>query len=286
MRSYPLHCLVWRGLGLAAAAPGYTGRRRPRPTEAADLETVTVYARRLVPVTRVAATVTVITRADRDAPRGRPQAIVRYEPGLSVRNDPFRFGLDTISVRGLGGNRVAVEIDGIPRGQRLRGRQLRRLRAQLRRSRPSCERVEVLRGPASSLYGSDAIGGVVAMTTLAPRTCSAGRPRPATQAGYARGRRLERRRDRRRRHRRGRVAGRLRRREGQEAETAADVEPDPRDYTAIPCWPSTNYRHTRRPADVHAHEGGGSSSRPSSTHSWGWWAAASSIRRCSKATTA
>ena len=30
------------------------------------------------------------------------------------------------------------------------------------------KRVEVLRGPASSLYGSDAIGGVVAMTTLRP----------------------------------------------------------------------------------------------------------------------
>jgi len=25
--------------------------------------------------------------------------LVRYEPGLSVRSDPFRFGLDTFTVR-------------------------------------------------------------------------------------------------------------------------------------------------------------------------------------------
>ena len=40
--------------------------------------------------------------------------MVRYEPGLSVRSDPFRFGLDTFTIRGMTGNRVAVEVDGIP----------------------------------------------------------------------------------------------------------------------------------------------------------------------------
>ncbi|MEY2921233.1 MAG: hypothetical protein RL261_2538, partial [Pseudomonadota bacterium] len=87
----------------------------PGPGGDTELETVTVYARRVTPVSRVAATVTVIDQARIEATLATDiREIVRYEPGISVRNDPFRFGLDTISVRGLGGNRVAVEIDGIP----------------------------------------------------------------------------------------------------------------------------------------------------------------------------
>ena len=135
----------------------------------AGLETVTVYARRLVPIAQVAATVTVIPRETIDRTLVTDiRDLVRYEPGLTVRNDPFRFGLDTISVRGVGGNRVAVEVDGIPAAGGFAvgsfgdsGRSF---------VDPAfIERVEVLRGPASSLYGSDAIGGVVAMTTTTPR---------------------------------------------------------------------------------------------------------------------
>jgi outer membrane receptor for ferrienterochelin and colicin len=84
-----------------------------------ELETVTVYARRITPVTHVAATVSVVDKDRIEATLASDiREIVRYEPGLSVRNDPFRFGLDTISIRGLGGNRVAVEIDGVPAASR------------------------------------------------------------------------------------------------------------------------------------------------------------------------
>ncbi len=134
-----------------------------------DLETVTVYARRLTPVSRVAATVTVIDQARIETTLATDiRELVRYEPGLSVRNDPFRFGLDTISVRGLGGNRVAVEVDGIPAaGGFAVGSYADSGRAFV--DAAFVDRVEFLRGPASSLYGSDAIGGVVAMTTLTAR---------------------------------------------------------------------------------------------------------------------
>jgi len=132
------------------------------------LETVTVYARRIQPLTRVAATVTVIDREQiQRALMQDVKQLVRYEPGLSVRSDPFRFGLDTFTVRGMTGNRVSVEIDGIPSAGGFSigsysdsGRSFVDL--------AFVKRVEVLRGPASSLYGSDAIGGVVAMTTLRP----------------------------------------------------------------------------------------------------------------------
>ena len=214
----------------AATAPALAADAHP-----ADLETITVYARRLTPVTRVAATVTVIDQERIAATLATDiRELVRYEPGLSVRNDPFRFGLDTISVRGLGGNRVAVEIDGIPAaGGFAVGSYADSGRAYVDPS--FVDRVEFLRGPASSLYGSDAIGGVVAMTTVAPgRLLESGGSGLAlrTEAGY----------DSENEGWRAAVlvageAGRaqwllgLASREGHESETAADVTPNPSDFT-------------------------------------------------------
>ncbi|MFO1402668.1 MAG: TonB-dependent receptor [Steroidobacteraceae bacterium] len=136
----------------------------------AGLETVTVYALRPTPVARVAAAVTVIDaeQAQRALATDIKQ-LVRDQPGLAVRNDPFRFGLDTFAVRGLGGNRVRVEIDRVPAaGGFAVGSFADTGRAAI--DLAFVERVEILRGPASSLYGSDAIGGIVAMTTLRPAT--------------------------------------------------------------------------------------------------------------------
>jgi hemoglobin/transferrin/lactoferrin receptor protein len=203
------------------------------PTQDEALETVTVYARRIVPVTRVAAVVSVISReAIERSLVADVKQLVRYEPGLSVRSDPFRFGPDTFTVRGVGGNRVAVEVDGVPvAGGFAIGNFSDSGRSFV--DPAFLQRVEVLRGPASSLYGSDAIGGVVAMTTLDPQSVlEAGRDAGlrvssgltgvddgwnaaaigalqhgewSAMLGYAH-------------------------REGHEAATAADVEPNPRDY--------------------------------------------------------
>ena len=158
------------GLAFAPVARGEPAGVPSAPVveEGARLETVTVYARRIQPLTRVAATVTVIDQEQiQRALMQDVKQLVRYEPGLSVRSDPFRFGLDTFTVRGMTGNRVSVEIDGIPSAGGFSigsysdsGRSFVDL--------AFVKRVEVLRGPASSLYGSDAIGGVVAMTTLRP----------------------------------------------------------------------------------------------------------------------
>ncbi|HET7204569.1 MAG TPA: TonB-dependent hemoglobin/transferrin/lactoferrin family receptor [Steroidobacteraceae bacterium] len=208
------------------------------PAAATDdpLETVTVYARRITPVTRVAATVTVVDQARIEATLASDiRELVRYEPGLTVRNDPFRFGLDSLSIRGLGGNRVAVEIDGIPAaGGFAVGSYADSGRAFL--DTAFVERVEFLRGPASSLYGSEAIGGIVAMRTLAPRhLLSQGREALGlrTEAGYDSQDEGW--------HAAALLAGQAGpgdwllgyvRREGHEVDTAADVEPDPREYTS------------------------------------------------------
>jgi hemoglobin/transferrin/lactoferrin receptor protein len=158
------------GLVFAPAVRGVSSTVGAAPVveAASGLETITVYARRIQPLTRVAATVTVIDQQQiQRALMQDVKQLVRYEPGLSVRSDPFRFGLDTFTVRGMTGNRVSVEVDGIPSAGGFSigsysdsGRSFVDL--------AFVKRVEVLRGPASSLYGSDAIGGVVAMTTLRP----------------------------------------------------------------------------------------------------------------------
>jgi hemoglobin/transferrin/lactoferrin receptor protein len=205
------------------------------PAGPAELETVMVYARRIVPVTRVAATVSVIPRETIERMLATDvKQLVRYEPGLTVRSDPFRFGLDTFAVRGVGGNRVAVEVDGIPAAGGFAigaysdsGRSFVDL--------AFVERVEVLRGPASSLYGSDAIGGVVAMTTVRPQSLLGSDADTAVrvQSGYATADEGW--------HAALTGAARLGaaevllgyvRREGREADTAANVTPNPRDYTA------------------------------------------------------
>jgi hemoglobin/transferrin/lactoferrin receptor protein len=234
MRSMKIGALV--AVMLAAAATPQPVRAANDLAPSAELETVTVYARRLTPVSRVAASVTVVDRLqiERDL-SADAKDLVRYEPGLTVRNDPFRFGLDTFSVRGLGGNRVAIEIDGIPAAGGFAvgsfsdtGRSFVDL--------AFVDRVEFLRGPASSLYGSDAIGGIVAMTTTQPSQMLAnvhGSFAARSEAGYssvdtgwhasavgaiAAGP--------------GDLLIGYVRREGHEPDTASDVKPDPRDYTS------------------------------------------------------
>ena len=40
--------------------------------------------------------------------------LFRYEPGVSVGANADRFGIGDIRVRGLGGNRVRIQVDGVP----------------------------------------------------------------------------------------------------------------------------------------------------------------------------
>ncbi len=93
--------------------------------------------------------------------------LLRYEPGVSVGNEANRFGLGDVTIRGLGGNRVAIEVDGVAVSDAFAigsfssaGRDAVDVH--------TLKQVEVLRGPASSLYGSDALGGVLSFVTKDP----------------------------------------------------------------------------------------------------------------------
>jgi hemoglobin/transferrin/lactoferrin receptor protein len=116
----------------------------------------------------VAATVSVIERKDsfREV-AGSLRDLLRYEPGVSIENGATRFGLGNLNIRGLDGNRVQMTVDGIrlPESYRV-GSFSNASRNAL--GLGLLKQVEIVRGPASAIHGSDALAGVVAFTTLDP----------------------------------------------------------------------------------------------------------------------
>lgn len=117
---------------------------------------------------RVAASVSAIGREalERQLARDVRDAL-RYEPGVSVDASPARFGLGNLNIRGLDGNRVQMLVDGV------RLPDAYRVGSFSNASRHAFElgwvsRLELLRGPASAQYGSDALAGVLAVTTIDP----------------------------------------------------------------------------------------------------------------------
>lgn len=111
--------------------------------------------------------VTVIKKDEIDRNQVRNlRDLIRYEPGVSVGNSP-RFGFQNFNIRGIEGNRVLFQVDGIrlpsqfdlpPFGT---GRDFVDL--------STLKVVEILKSPASTLYGSDALGGVVTFATIDPK---------------------------------------------------------------------------------------------------------------------
>ena len=125
---------------------------------------VVVTATRLpTPAAEVASSVTVITseEIERKQQRTLPD-VLRDIPGLSLVQTGGPGGLTSVFIRGTNSNHTKVFIDGIDvvdpstaDGAFDFGHLLA----------SDIERVEVLRGPQSGLYGSDAIGGVINIVT-------------------------------------------------------------------------------------------------------------------------
>lgn len=116
----------------------------------------------------IAANVTVVSGADLDDQLATSiNDVLRYLPGIDYEAAGTRFGTEGINIRGIGGNRVAIVVDGVPLSDHFDvGSFSNATRDFL--DAGLIQNVEVLHGPASALYGSAAIGGVVAVTTPDP----------------------------------------------------------------------------------------------------------------------
>jgi vitamin B12 transporter len=109
------------------------------------------------------------TLSTRDATNARPEAkdaaeLLNTTPGVSVQDSGGAGQRKTLTLRGASSNAVLVLLDGVP---------LQGPGASMDLSRipiAALEKIEVLRGSASARYGPGAMGGVVNLVTLLPKS--------------------------------------------------------------------------------------------------------------------
>ena len=138
-------------------------------TDPAEFDRVVVTATRTErAISDVPNTVDVVTRAEMDERLVRDlKDLFRYEPGITVSDSFGRFGIGDIRIRGLGGNRVRIQTDGIVVSDAFSIGSFSNANRNFV-DLDTLKRVEVVRGPTSSLYGSDALGGTVSFITKDP----------------------------------------------------------------------------------------------------------------------
>ncbi|MEE4190225.1 MAG: TonB-dependent hemoglobin/transferrin/lactoferrin family receptor [Halieaceae bacterium] len=127
------------------------------------LENIVVTATRVErDLSAIGRAISVVDRDEIESIAGQSVAdVLRFQPNISVEGGP-RAGSQTVNIRGLGGNKVLQTVDGARLSFESGHRPSYYLDPELLRN------VEALRGPASSLWGSGALGGVIAQNTLEP----------------------------------------------------------------------------------------------------------------------
>jgi vitamin B12 transporter len=128
------------------------------------LARVIVSATRLpTPENEVASSVTLITAADIEAEQARTLPdILQQVPGLNIVQTGGIGGQASIFMRGTNSNHVKIYLDGIDVSDpSTPGDSFNLAHLQL----ADIDRIEVVRGPQSGLYGSDAIGGAISIVT-------------------------------------------------------------------------------------------------------------------------
>lgn len=126
------------------------------------LDSVVLTAQRTpMRVDQALAEVTVIDRADIEAQAGRSLAeLLAAQPGIQFWANGGLGKNASISIRGLEPRHTLLLVDGVRLGTATVGAPaLDNLPLDL------IERIEIVRGPLSALYGSDAVGGVVQVFT-------------------------------------------------------------------------------------------------------------------------
>lgn len=127
------------------------------------IDSVTVTASRLaIPVSEVAGALTIIDKEQ----IGKRNAVyvadlLQGVPGLNVNRQGGAGSLTQVRLRGAEANQVLVLIDGIEVNDPASGSEFNFAHLPI----AGIEQIEVLRGPQSSLWGSDALAGVINIVT-------------------------------------------------------------------------------------------------------------------------
>ncbi len=134
-------------------------------------EVVISSTRSEIPVSDAPQSVTVLSSEDiMESPFDRVEDIVRSVPGIYN----FRhFGLQTngvvspLNMRGAGQNRVLLLVDGVPQNDNFNNAIAWVAWGYI--PKEAIQRIEILRGPTSALYGSEGLGGVIHIITKSPQ---------------------------------------------------------------------------------------------------------------------
>ncbi len=153
---------TWFCAALLSAASSSALAAGPDPVQASSLQPVVVTATRSdQPVTETLAPVTIITRDDIE--RLQPQSVLELLsglPGVSLANSGGLGQQTSLFLRGTNSTHTLVLIDGVRIGSVGAG-----LAAYGQIPVDQIARIEIVRGPRSTLYGSDAVGGVIQIFT-------------------------------------------------------------------------------------------------------------------------
>jgi vitamin B12 transporter len=152
---------------LFCVAPVSAGAQSPAPNSDNNNDEIIVEGLRLAtPASEIGSSVSIITAEDIEL-RGYAFALdaLASAPGITVNQNGAFGGLATVRIRGAASDQTLVLLDGVPLGDPTAvggGYDFSLLDAA------DIDRIEVLKGPQSTLWGSDAIGGVVNIITKRP----------------------------------------------------------------------------------------------------------------------
>lgn len=86
--------------------------------------------------------------------------VLQHATGVQIKDTGSS---STFSMRGQDSDKTLILVDGLRRTEKYAGANLNNIQLQ------DVERIEIVRGPMSALYGSDALGGVINIITSGPR---------------------------------------------------------------------------------------------------------------------
>jgi len=154
-----------RGASIASLAAAFTPCLGAGAAGAAEPLTEIVITATRTPseTSQLAVPVTVITRGEiEDAQAGDATTLLASTPGIEISRSGGPGQPASLFMRGTESNHTAVLVDGVRiNPATIGGAALQNIPAE------SIERIEIVKGPRSALYGSDAIGGVVNIITRA-----------------------------------------------------------------------------------------------------------------------